>query len=261
MHTNYKSISDIIMTQPNHVMAKDIRDYMTPPRKRRIETDDDGSDAAADTSYATPLPTSRAQASHATPPPAAQEQDQKPKIHDSPAVERTNPVQTATKMDITAQPPISETHAGSSANPVVCHDTSSDDDDNIIEERGIAVILQRPTVEQTQTSSPNTKSPTSRKSTKKPQSKKEKQSVKPSRSNLRKPQEAIESSATSDSRSCEESDSNTKALFTDAAELYRASIMGVRNKSSARNRKSAAEDLCPVCARFADFLKFFIQHK
>ena len=250
------------MTLPNHVMPKDIRDYMTPPRKRRIETDDDGSDSAHNTSQASPLPTSQAQAAHATPPPTAQEQDKKPRLLDSPAAERTNPVQNATKMDITVQPTISETHAGSSANPLVCHDTSSDDDDNnVIEEQGIAVILQRPTAEQKQTSSPNTKSPTSRKSAQKPQTKKEKQSGKISRSNLRKLQEAIESSATSDSRSCEESDSNAKALFPDAAELYRASIMGVRNKSSARNRKSAAEDLCPVCARFADVLKFFIQHK
>ena len=258
-NTHYKSPSSIIMTQPNYVMPKDIRDYMTPPRKRRIETDDDGSDSAHNTSQASPLPTSQAQAAHATPPPAAQEQDKKQRLLDSPAAER--PVQNATKTDITVQPTISETHAGSSANPLVCHDTSSDDDDNIIEEKGIAVILQRPTAEQKQTSSPNTKSPTSRKRAQKLQTKKEKQSGKPSRSNLRKPQEAIESSATSDSRSCEESDSNAKSLFPDAAELYRASIMGVRNKSSARNRKSAAEDLCPVCARFADFLKFFIQHK
>jgi hypothetical protein len=244
------------MSQPNHDMPKDIRDYMTPPRKRRIETDDDGSDAAPDTSQASALPTSQAQAAPATPQPAAQGQDQKPRLLDSPAAERPNPVQNATTM-----PSISETHAGSSANPVVCHNTSSDDDSNLIEEQGIAVILQRPTAEQNQTSSPNTKSPTSRKSPKKPQTKKERQSGKPSRSNLRKPQEAIESSATSDNRSCEESDSNAKGLFPDAAELYRASIMGVRNKSSARNRKSAAEDLCPVCARFADFLKIFIQHK
>ena len=149
------------MTQPNYVMPKDIRDYMTPPRKRRIETDDDGSDSAHNTSQASPLPTSQAQAAHATPPPAAQEQDKKQRLLDSPAAERTNPVQNATKTDITVQPTISETHAGSSANPLVCHDTSSDDDDNIIEEQGIAVILHKPTAEQKQTSSPNTKSPTS----------------------------------------------------------------------------------------------------
>lgn len=234
-------------------MPKDIRDYMTPPRKRRIETDDDGSDAAPDTSQASALPTFQAQAAHATPQPATQEQDKKPRLLNSPAAEGPNPVQNAFKM-----PSISETHAGSSANPVICPNTSSDDD---IEEQGISVILQRHTAEQNQTSSPNTKSPTSRKSPKKHQTKKERQSGKPSRSNLRKLQEAIESSATSDSRSCEESDPNAKALYPNAAELYKASIMGVRNKSSASNRKSATEDLCPVCARFADFLKFFIQHK
>jgi hypothetical protein len=241
-------------------MPKDIRDYMTPPRKRRIETDDDESDAVPDTLHATRL-TSQAEASHATPPRAAQEQDQKPRIPISPAAERTNAVQTATKPVVTSQPSISETHEGTSANPVVCHDTSSDDDENIIDKPGIAVIMQKPTAKQDQTSSPNTKSPTSRTSTKKPQTKKKKQCGKPSRSKLCKPDEAIESSATSDSRSCEESDSNAKVLFSDAAEFYRSSILGVRNKASARNRKSAAEDLCPVCARFADFLKFFLQHK
>jgi hypothetical protein len=130
---------------------------------------------------------------------------------------------------------------------VVCNSTSSDDDENDIVEPGLSIIIQ-----------PSQRALKIEKKKKKQESPKKRQRVVSTRSSLRKPQEAIESSATSDSRSCEDSDTNSKAMFPAAAALYRDSILSVRNKASSRNHKSAAEDLCPVCARFADLLKFFL---
>jgi hypothetical protein len=69
--------------------------------------------------------------------------------------------------------------------------------------------------------------------------------------------EASESSAESDDRSCEETDRNAKALFTEASNVYRSSILGVRNKSNALQDWRVATEPCSICARFAEFLQFF----
>lgn len=206
---------------------------MTPPRKRRIVTDDDESDTAA-------------QDSRADTAPKAQE-NQSPNNLPPRAAIPADPAEPVANSDHVVHPSIVATHEGTSAQPVVCNSTSSDDDENDIVEPGLSIIIQ-----------PSQRALKIEKKKKKQESPKKRQRVVSTRSSLRKPQEAIESSATSDSRSCEESDTNSKAMFPAAAALYRDSILSVRNKASSRNHKSAAEDLCPVCARFADFLKFFL---
>jgi hypothetical protein len=70
-------------------------------------------------------------------------------------------------------------------------------------------------------------------------------------------EEASESSAESDDRSCEETDRNAKALFTEASNVYRSSILGVRNKSNALQDWRVATEPCSICDRFAEFLQFF----
>jgi hypothetical protein len=63
---------------------------------------------------------------------------------------------------------------------------------------------------------------------------------------------AAESSASDvDSSECIESDTN-------AQDLYREAIRGVRNARQARQQIRSATEHCPVCARFAAFLANFM---
>jgi hypothetical protein len=87
--------------------------------------------------------------------------------------------------------------------------------------------------------------------------KKQKPTHKKQKGNSRLLPEASESSAHTDDRSCEESDNNAQSMFQDASELYRSSILGVRNKSSALQDLRTTTAPCPICARFAEFLHFF----
>lgn len=62
---------------------------------------------------------------------------------------------------------------------------------------------------------------------------------------------AVESAASDDESSdCIESDTN-------AADLYRSAIRGVRNARQARQQIRAVTEHCPVCSRFAVFLANF----
>jgi hypothetical protein len=64
--------------------------------------------------------------------------------------------------------------------------------------------------------------------------------------------EAVESAASDDpSSECIESD-------TDAQDLYRSAIRGVRNARQARQQIRSATQHCPVCAKFAAFIAHFI---
>ena len=66
------------------------------------------------------------------------------------------------------------------------------------------------------------------------------------------PVAAEESAATDDDSSdCIESDTN-------AQDLYRAAIRGVRNARQARQQIRSVTEHCPVCSRFATFLANFI---
>jgi hypothetical protein len=219
-------------------MSQDIRKYMspnrTPNRNRRIETDDDE-----------PLV-----------PPAQSAADR-------------NPIS-------------SQADEGSRSNPVECDSNapSNDDDDDEIEEPGLSVVLrssqpsstmqpQHPTspsaavsttvASQQRHDTPNSKRDSSQNSTNrrsKIQSPKTKRSQN-SRKRNRLVAEATESDASTDNRGCEESDGNAKGMFASASDLYRSSILGVRNKTSALKDLRDATSMCPVCARFAEFLKFF----
>lgn len=63
---------------------------------------------------------------------------------------------------------------------------------------------------------------------------------------------AVETSASDDrSSDCIESD-------TDAQDLYRSAIRGVRNARQARQQMRLATEHCPVCANFAAFLAHFM---
>jgi hypothetical protein len=63
---------------------------------------------------------------------------------------------------------------------------------------------------------------------------------------------AVESSACDDpSSECVESD-------TDAQDLYRSAIRGVRNARQARQQIRSATEHCPVCAKFAAFIAHFM---
>jgi hypothetical protein len=223
-----------------YIMSKDIRNYMsparTPNRNRRILTDDDE-----------PLvPTAQSAADQNT---------------------------IASQGD-----------AGSRSNPVACDSNtpSSDNDDNGIEEPGLSVILQSPKTSSTiqpvhlasssaavsttvasqqchatpKRDSSRTSKNTS-KSSSKTQLSKSQGSLNKSRKRKRHVAEASESDALTDSRSCEESDENAQGMFASASEMYRSSILGVRNKTTALKDLRDATSMCPVCARFAEFLKFF----
>ena len=64
--------------------------------------------------------------------------------------------------------------------------------------------------------------------------------------------EAVESAAGDDpSSECIESES-------DAQDLYRSAIRGVRNARQARQQIRSATQHCPVCAKFAAFIAHFI---
>jgi hypothetical protein len=221
-------------------MSKDIRNYMsparTPNRNRRIETDDDE-----------PL---------------------------------VLPVQLGAGQNTIS----SQADEGSRSNPVACDSNtpSSDDDDNGIEEPGLTVILQSPkpssTIQPLHHASPSAAVSTTvaseqchntpkrdstrpkkntSKSSSKPQSSRSQRSLNKSKKRKRHDAEASESDAYTDSRSCEESDKNAKGMFASASDLYRSSILGVRNKTSALKDLRDETSMCPVCARFAEFLKFF----
>jgi hypothetical protein len=63
--------------------------------------------------------------------------------------------------------------------------------------------------------------------------------------------EAAESSAITDDSECIES-------VTDAADLYRSAITGVRGARQARQQQRTLTEHCPVCAKFASYLQHFI---
>jgi hypothetical protein len=226
--------------QNRQIMSKDIRNYMsparTPNRNRRIETDDDE-----------PL---------------------------------VPPAQSGADQNLISP----QADEGSRSNPVACDSNTptSDDDDNGIEEPGLSVVLQSPkasTIQPLHHASPSSaavsttvasqqchdtpKRDSSRpkkntsKSSSKPQSSRSQRSLNKSKKRKRYGAEASESDAFTDSRSCEESDRNAKGMFASASDLYRSSILGVRNKTSALKDLRDATSMCPVCARFAEFLKFF----
>jgi hypothetical protein len=69
--------------------------------------------------------------------------------------------------------------------------------------------------------------------------------------------EASESSAETDDASCDESDPNAKLLYPTASDMYKSTIVGVRNKSAALQDWRATTTPCPICARFETFLQFF----
>jgi hypothetical protein len=63
---------------------------------------------------------------------------------------------------------------------------------------------------------------------------------------------AVESAASDDDSSeCVESDTN-------AQDLYRAAIRGVRNARQARQQNRSVTEHCPVCSKFATFLAHFM---
>jgi hypothetical protein len=241
-----------------YIMSQDIRNYMspvrTPNRSRRIETDDDE-----------PLV-----------PPGQSAADR------TPVSSQVPPGQSAA--DQTPVP--SQVVEGSRSNPVECDSNpqSTDDEDNEIEEPGLSVVMRSskpsstkqplhpasssaavpvnttvasqqrrvtPKKDSNQTSNQRSKSGS------KMQSPRSQESLKKSRKRERIVAEASESDALTDNRSCEESDGNAKGMFASASDLYRSSILGVRNKTSALKDLRDGTSMCPVCARFAEFLKFF----
>jgi hypothetical protein len=225
------------------VMSRDIRHFLTPTRRRRIVTDDDDSD--------------------------------------------THVPVTASALPIVPAPPMvtSALSSGTRADPVMCDDSPQDDEEgNEILEPGMAILMLPPISAASENcSKPQTgrteadksvtlnKTPHNQPTFDKPQcieSRPDRRSKTNSKRKYRKstPQrlrrrvaedEAIESEASTDRRTCEESDDQAKSMFPDASELYRSSILGVRNKSSALQDMRAATIVCPICARFAEFLKFF----
>jgi hypothetical protein len=178
---------------------------------------------------------------------------------------------------------------GTRANPVVCDDSPQDDEEgNEIVEPGMAVLMLPPNPTASQdcpkqqtghTESDQHKSISLHKTPQnhpivsmdtpqciesrpdrlsKSNSKRKNRKSTPQRLRRRVTEdEAIESNASTDRRTCEESDEQAKSMFPDASELYRSSILGVRNKSSALQDMRASTIVCPICARFAEFLKFF----
>jgi len=59
------------------------------------------------------------------------------------------------------------------------------------------------------------------------------------------------SSDDSDNKRCIESD-------TDAEDLYRSAVAGVRNAHASRQQLRRTTNPCPVCAKFAAFLQHFV---
>jgi hypothetical protein len=66
--------------------------------------------------------------------------------------------------------------------------------------------------------------------------------------------EAEESSACD----CDDQSSECIESDTDAQDLYRSAIRGVRNARQARQEIRSATEHCPVCAKFAAFLANFL---
>jgi len=71
------------------------------------------------------------------------------------------------------------------------------------------------------------------------------------RSRRRLDEEAAESSAVTDDSECIETD-------TDAVDMYRSAISGMRGARQARQQQRTQTEHCPVCAKFASYLEHFI---
>jgi len=75
------------------------------------------------------------------------------------------------------------------------------------------------------------------------------------RSRKIKPKYCVEAEETSDTGS---SSANCNESDTDAQDLYRQAITGVRNAGNARSNLRRSSMHCPVCAKFAEYLQHFI---
>jgi len=82
--------------------------------------------------------------------------------------------------------------------------------------------------------------------------------LQPTRTTRRRYEAAAEESSTDESSSDNSENWRCVESDTDAVDLYRSAVAGVRNATASRQQLRRRTNTCPVCAKFASFLQHFI---
>jgi hypothetical protein len=132
------------------------------------------------------------------------------------------------------------------AGPAAIEISSSDDDDD---------MWIRPPAVQT-TPAPPLSAPAPR--TAEPRRSRQRRAVTPPRNRQRRRFEAAAVESSTDSSSDDSDNWRCIESDTDAEDLYRSAVAGVRNAHASRQQLRRTTNPCPVCAKFAAFLQHFV---